>query len=260
MSNVYETGHGKNVANLLKFNQLLATFGGTYNPANPALTAGAFTTLYNTANTNLLNATTTWNTWKNATNNREIAFLPLDKLSTKLLGALESTSAPQQTIDDFNFLVRKIRGDAKHVKEDVENQIQALPAIPNPNPIPEQDLSKSNSQRSFDNLLQHFQKMILLLQSVPSYSPNEVAYQVPTLQAQLTNLINLNNLANVSYANLKAARIARNLTFYAKDTGMLDRVKKSKAYIKSIFGSGSQQYLAATAIKFFRVISRIKAF
>jgi len=259
MSNIYETGHGKNVANLLKFNQLIATLGGAYNPANATITAGAFTTLYNTANTNLLNATTTWNNWKNATNNREIGFLPLEKLSTKLLGALESTNAPQQTIDDFNFLVRKVRGKSKTIKAIPEINPNPIPG-PNPNPIPEQDLSKSTSQQSFDSILQHFQKMILLLQGVPSYNPNEVAYQVPTLQAQLTNLINLNNLANVSYANLKAARIARNLIFYAKDTGMLDRVKKAKAYIKSIFGSGSQQYQAATDIKFFRVISRKKAF
>ena len=36
MSNYFETGHAKNVANLLKLNQLIATFGTTYNPSNNA--------------------------------------------------------------------------------------------------------------------------------------------------------------------------------------------------------------------------------
>ena len=37
MSNYFETGHAKNVANLLKLNQLIVTFGTTYNPSNNAI-------------------------------------------------------------------------------------------------------------------------------------------------------------------------------------------------------------------------------
>ena len=47
----------------------------------------------------------------------------------------------------------------------------------------------STSQQSFDNKLQHLEKMIMILQSVPSYNPNEVPYKVASLQTQLTNLI-----------------------------------------------------------------------
>ncbi|MBK9285682.1 MAG: hypothetical protein IPM51_15390 [Sphingobacteriaceae bacterium] len=101
--------------------------------------------------------------------------------------------------------------------------------------------------------------MILLLQSVPSYTPNEPTLQVAGLQTLLNNLTSLNNAANVSYANLKSARIARNLTFYANDTGMLDRVRRAKAYIKSIYGASSQQFIAANEIKFIRVVSKKKA-
>ncbi|MFN8114464.1 MAG: hypothetical protein U0W65_00005, partial [Bacteroidia bacterium] len=73
------------------------------------------------------------------------------------------------------------------------------------------------------------------------------------------NLTNLNNAANTSYANLKNARIQRNLFFYAKDTGLLDLVKQVKAYIKSLYGATSQQYIAANAIKFTRVVSKKSA-
>lgn len=259
MATQYETGHAKNVANLLKFNQHIATLGLTYNPANTTITAAALATLHTMANTSLTNVNTAYNNWKNATNAREIAFLPLDKLSTQLLGALQSTSAASQTVNDMVSLVRKLRGDGKLTKADAgiaEDQVQA---IPNPNPVPEEEVSISNSQQSYDNKLQHLAKIILLLQSVPSYIPNEVGFQVASLQALFTNLTMLNNAANTSYANLRSARIARNLTFYASDTGMLDRIRKAKAYIRSIYGATSQQYIAANAIKFVRVISKKKA-
>ena len=96
----------------------------------------------------------------------------------------------------------------------------------------------------------------MILQSVPSYNPNEVPYKVASLQTQLTNLIALNNAANTSYANVKAARIDRNTFFYAKTTGLLDIVKNAKAYIKSVYGASSPQYHAANEIKFVRVISK----
>ena len=98
--------------------------------------------------------------------------------------------------------------------------------------------------------------MVLILVSVPSYNPNEVSFKVASLQTQLTNLTTLNNAANTSYANLKAARIDRNAVFYTKGTGMLDLVKLAKAYIKSIFGASSAQYHAASSLKFVRVIPK----
>jgi hypothetical protein len=259
MAQVYETGHPKNVANLLQFNQLIATFVPTYNPANPAITVGGLTTLFTNSNTRQNNVNNAFNAMKNATNNRELAFEAATKLSTKLLGALQSSATNQQTIDDLAAIVHKMRGDGRAGKEEEENQDQNIQAIPNPIPIPPVTPTKSTSQQGFDNKLSNFSKMILLLQSIPAYNPNEVAYQIAALQAQLANLTNLNNLANTSYANLTAMRISRNTFFYQKETGMLDIVKKSKAYIKSIFGANSQQYKAANAIKFVRVVPKKKA-
>ncbi len=186
----------------------------------------------------------------------------MDKLSTQLLGALQSTAASPQTINDMVYLVRKIRGHAKLTKADagkVANPDENPIALPDPTPSSAAPISISNSQQSFDNKLQHFAKLILLLQSVASYAPNEVSLQVASLQTLLNTLITLNNAANTSYANLKASRIARNLTFYANDTGMLDRIRRSKSYIKRIYGASSQQYIAANAIQFVRVVSKKKA-
>lgn len=260
MSQIFETGHVKNVASLLKLNQTIATFGNTYNPGNATITSNALNTLYNNSNAAQSACNNAENTWNNATNARKLAFKALPLLCTKLLGALESTPAPQPTIDDMKSLVGKMRGE-RLTKADAgknQDQQQAIP-LPDPNAPPEEDNTISTSHRSYDNQLDHFSKMILLLQSVPGYAPNEPSLQIPALQTLLNNLTVLNNAANTSIANLRSARIARNLLFYAADTGMLDRARKVKSYVKSIYGAASQQYAAVRAIKFVRVISKKKA-
>ena len=260
MSGYYETGHSKNVANLLRLNQLIATFGTTYNPSNVAIKTTALATLYTNANTKLSDVNTNYTNWKNATNARELAFDPLTKLTTQILGALQSLGLPQQTIDDFESQVKKFRSSGSKLTKADAGIVVTPPAEKVAAPeTTDEATTISTSQRSFDNQLQHFQKIILILQSVTTYNPNENAFKVTTLQTQLTNLITLNNAANTSYATLKNARIQRNTFFYAKDTGLLDIVKQTKAYIKSLYGASSQQYQAANAIKFTRVVPKKSA-
>ena len=49
MSTYYETGHVKNVATFLKYNQFLTTLGTTYNPSNTSITVASLTTTQATA-------------------------------------------------------------------------------------------------------------------------------------------------------------------------------------------------------------------
>jgi hypothetical protein len=171
---------------------------------------------------------------------------------------LQSLGLPQQTIDDFESQVKKFRSSGSKLTKADAGIVETPPEAKLPTDPVETIETKtiSTSQQSFDNKLQHLEKMIMILQSVPSYNPNEVPYKVASLQTQLTNLIALNNAANTSYANVKAARIDRNTFFYAKTTGLLDIVKNAKAYIKSVYGASSPQYRAANDIKFVRVISK----
>jgi hypothetical protein len=255
MSTYFETGHLKNVANLLKYNQFVTTLGVTYNPSIPSIVLSALVAMQTTAQTKLDTVKTAEDNWKFESNNREIAFKALDAFSTQLLATLKSTDANQQTIDDFVFLVKKLRGDysGKLTKADAGK-------MANPSNIPiEVPPTKSSSQQSFDKKIEHFSKMVLLLQGVPSYTPNEAVLQVATLQTQLANLVTLNNTATNSVANLKAARIDRNTYFYAPNTGMLDVIRKSKAYIGGVYGKSSQQYKTALSYKFVRVVPKKNA-
>ena len=255
MSSTIETGHAKNVANLSKLNQLIATFGAGYNPSNSAISAAALQSLHTNANAQLTAFNTAFANWKNATNDRELAFEPLGKLSTQILGALQSLPLPQQSIDDFEVLVKKFRSrpkksakaKASESANDVTEKVVGL------DPAPDLPKTISTSQQSFDQKLQHVEKMILTLQGIPSYAPNESAFQVANLQARLATLHALNDAANASYSALRQARTGRNAFFYGPNTGLLDLVKYAKAYIKSIYGASSPQYRASNDIRFVRV-------
>ncbi len=261
MAAYYETGHVKNVATFLKYNQFLATLGAAYNPSNTTITLPSFTTSQSLGSAKQSAVNTNKENWKDATNNRTDEFDPLPSFTTQILGALKSTQATQQTIDDFAFLVGKMQGYSNSQKSTQNSKTVAPSTIPtidpsNPTPI---NPTKSNSQQSFDQKIEHFEKMILILQTVPSYTPNEVNLQIISLQAKLANLKLLNKNAEQAKSDLKAALIDRNLFFYAKDTGVLDLIKKSKEYIKSVFGPQSQQYKTALTFKFVRVIPKKKS-
>ena len=252
MSTQKDSGHAKNAFNLDKLNQIITTFGASYNPANVALTLVELKKLHLKAVAKLTATNVAFNDWKNATNDREIAFQDLDTFSTKLLAALQSAGVTPQTFDDFKSLVHKMRGDKKITKADAGK-------TPNPNPPatpPVDDNSISNSQQSYDNKLQHFSQMVLLLAAEPLYVPNEVSMTVANLQAQLIALGTINSSTNNSYALLKAARIDRNTFFYKDVTGLLSIVSQVKSYVKSLYGVNSQQYKEVTAIPFFRVIRK----
>ena len=107
MSTVFETGHSKNVANLLKYEQFLATLGVAYNPSNVNITVSAFTNLYIIADAKVNSANTTFTDWKNNTNQRELIFKELKSLSTKLLGALQEIVKTLFSIILFILFFRK---------------------------------------------------------------------------------------------------------------------------------------------------------
>lgn len=268
-TSVYETGHIKNVANFFKFNQFLATLGAAYNPSNTNIVLSALVASQSTAQAKQAAVDAAEALWKDAQNTRRTAFKGLSAFCTQLLGALKSSNAPQQTIDDFAFLVSKMRGDgnAKLTKADAGKSINPNPStgpivspVPPPSPAPSTDTpTKSNSQQSFDQKIEHFSKMILILQGLPGYAPNETQFQLSSLNTKLANLTTANNAATNAWAVLKNLRIDRNLFFYEPATGFLTLIKQSKEYVKSIFGAGSQQYISATGYKFVRVVPKKKA-
>ena len=250
MSTYYETGHSKNVANLEDLISYCVGYGATYNPSKTSIKVAGLTTLLTTSKSNIQAVNTTLTAFHNSTNAREIAFEPLRPLGTKILNALLASGASDQTINDFKTLNRKVQGKragSKLTKADSGKLINPNPTEPLPEPT---DTSISAAQLSYDSYMDHYSKIIALLNTEPLYLPNETALKLPALNTLMTTLATTNtNVINATtaYSN---ARILRNKTLYLAGTGLYDTVKDVKAYVKSVFGATSPEYKQISKIKF----------
>lgn len=251
MASTSETGHKKNLANIDKVIDLVTQFGATYNPSNPLITVAGLNTLKSQCTLTENNADTTYITFKNDTNAREVAFDPVAKTASAINDHVKTLSISQQTIDDVTALTKVIRGDytGKLTKADAGKLNSE-----NSTNTSEEETTETNtvstSRQSYDNILANLNKLVQLVASNTSYVPNESKIQVVTLNALVITLT-AKNLAAVTATNAYfLARNQRNLTFYAPQTGLCDIMKKAKLYVKQVYGTNSAEYKQITTIKF----------
>ena len=108
----------------------------------------------------------------------------------------------------------------------------------------------STSQQSYDQLIQHLAGLTSVLQSEPSYAPNENDLKIVTLTAKQADLTAKNNAVATAYTNISNSRIARNNTLYGVDTGLVEIATEVKKYIKSLFGASSPEFAQVKGIEF----------
>lgn len=250
MSNRSETGHVKNVANFIKFNQFVASLGAKYNPAEPEMALTALVNTQTGAATKVDTAETAELTWRAVTNSREIEYDQLDTFVSRLGGFLKSKNLPKQSLDDILYWIGKIKGLSKTKKTALATD--AAVAANAGEPV----VTRSGSQQSFDQKATHFGKIVKILLDLPGYTSNEPEFQLPALQTRLANLLALNVSVAAAEVALKNARIDRNHFLYAENTGVLALIKKVKAYISSLFGKASPQYDAITSIRFTKMVRK----
>jgi hypothetical protein len=235
---IIETGHAKNVANFEDFISFISGYGATYNPVKVALKLASLNTLLTNAKADLTNVTTKTVAFNNATNARAVLFEPLRSLSTRLVNAFAATDATAEIIKDAKSINRKLQGKrAKSIQEPIDPNQTA------PNTI-------SASQQSYDQLIEHFNKLIELLKTEPTYIPNEVDLKTITLTAQLTGLKTANTNVSNAYTAVSNARLARDKTLYKAKTGLYDITGDVKNYVKSLYGATSAEYKQISKIKF----------
>ena len=242
MASTSEVGHAKNVANFQDLIAFVDGYGATYNPTKNSLKLPQLNTLLTDAQSTLQNVVDKNTSYNNAVNDRVAAFDGLRSLSTRLVNALAITDASKEKIDDAKGFNRKLQGQRASKKE--------APVDPN-QPAPK---TISSSQQSYDQLIQHFEGMISVLQSEPSYAPNEDDLKVATLTTKATELKTNNNNVSVAYTSVSNARIERNKALYKDDNGLVDIATEVKKYIKSVFGATSQEYAQVKGIPFKKIL------
>lgn len=135
----------------------------------------------------------------------------------------------------FNKKMQGIRAKAVETSTD--------PSTPAPNTI-------STSQQSYAQQIQHLAGIISVLQSEPSYTPNETDLQIATLTAKQADLTAKNSAVATAYTNVSNSRIARDTTIYETHTGLFDIATEVKKYVKSVFGATSPQFAQIKGIVF----------
>lgn len=244
MASTSETGHAKNVANFEDLISFCTGYGVAYNPSKAAIKIAALTTLHSNAQTSIAGVNTSKTAFDNATNARQAAFEPLKKLCTKIVNALDATDAPDKLVNDAKSVNNKIQGKRSGEKP--------KPPVAGATETAE-DKTISVSQQSYDSLIENFAKLIEVVSSEPTYTPNETELQVSTLTSTLGNLKTTNTAVISSYTNYSNARITRNTILYGATSGLVDIAGDVKKYVKSVFGATSPQFKQVSGLEFKKV-------
>ena len=245
MTNTSETGHAKNVTNLESLITSIIALETSYNPSRDSIKLTSLQTLL-TASTESLNAVNIAQAaYSNAVAARKVAFEPFSKLITRVMNSLKASGASTLVVQSARTIVRKLQGRRASAKI-TEEEKKALEAEGKEvNQI-------SASQMSFDNRIENFDRLIMLLSSIPLYNPNEEELKVETLKALHNQLKEKNSEVILPIVQLSNSRMTRNKILYSENTGLVDVALDSKTYIKSIFGATSPQYKQISKLRFIR--------
>ena len=239
MAKVSETGHAINVANFQSVIDSVVGYGVTYNPSKTILKLVNLNTKIDAEKINLAAVIIKNTDYNDAVDNRFAEFEDLRPLSTRIISALTATDASDKKIDDAKTYNRKIQG--KRAKP-----LPAAPVVPNP-PAP---TTISVSQQSYNQKVQHFDGLVSVVSTEPTYTPNENDLKVATLTTKGADMLAKNNAVGTAFTGISNARMKRNKGLYTVKTGLVAIADGVKDYVKSIYGYASPEYKQISKIQF----------
>ncbi|MCG2611192.1 hypothetical protein LZZ90_06705 [Flavobacterium sp. SM15] len=228
-----ETGHAKNVANFLRLISFCQNLQTTYNPSNERLKIPHLLILYQNAFEKLNEVYAQKSNFDTHTHNRRNAFEDLKPFCTKIINAFAVSGVNKSTLEEAKAINKKIQGVV------LKSSLTSI-----------NEGKTSTSQQSYDQKIEHFSTLIEILKQNPIYNPNEQELKITSLEQKLSNL-QMQNLNLIhSYTLYSNALQIRNQILYNSETGLVQKAKKIKQYIKSIFGTNSSQYLQIRSLEF----------
>ena len=243
MATTTETGHANNVANFESLITSATAFGTSYNPSKASIKLTALQIILANSKESLNSLNISQSAYSNAVAARESAFEPFSKLVTRVNNSLKASDTTVQVDESAQTIVRKLQGK-RAIAKLTDEEKKALEAEGKEvNQI-------SAAQLSYDSKLENFDKLIMLLASIPDYNPNEEDLKVESLKTLHSGLKAKNNDVLTTGIQLSNARISRNDILYKPLTGLVDIASDTKTYIKSVFGATSPQYKQVSKLNF----------
>lgn len=236
MSSTSEVGHAKNVANLQKITQQVSAYS-LYNPSVDEIKVANLQSLYTNATAKLTEVENKRNANKNAIAARQTTFEDLKSTCTKIINFLDILDLPEGILKQAKSLNRAIQGGAKKTEKPVEEG-------------KEESKSASISRQSFTQQTENFGILVQLLETLPSYAPNEENLKIVNLSTYHQALKLATLAVDQTESQLNTKMIERDKILYEEETGVYDISQKIKKYVKSAYGATSQEFTTVSAIKF----------
>lgn len=263
MSTTFETGHAKNIANFYHLLILLRNIGPTYNPSLVSIQLPQLEKLYLDAEDAHALTHSAFVTLSEASAVRSVSFKPLGVLLTRAFNAFKVCGAPAPLIDSAIPVIRKFRGKRASAKiktsavlstDVVQPNIDSQPTDVELPAEPVQPVIKqiSTAQVSFDMKLENFDKLINILEYCNDYHPNEDELKVGSLKSRFESMNTQNKLVMDAQVVMNTIRFKRNKILYDPHSGLTATTIIIKDYLKSAFGTSSNEYKQVIALHFSR--------
>lgn len=240
MSSTSETGHNKNVANFKDLTISVQALGAAYNPSKTILQLPNLQALLSPAETAIKNISEVMPHYQLAVDAQEALFTPLfGKFLTRVLNIFRTSVENPEEVRSAESLVKLIRdgGTKKKGSEDETAEENA-------------SKGRSTSRRSYDSIIENFQKFIDILIAHPLYDPNEDEFKTATLTAMLDDMKVKNEVVSVLETPINDARKERNRLLYTPRTGIVAVGQAVRTHIRGTLTPEDPYYKAILAIEF----------
>ncbi|MEQ9415541.1 MAG: hypothetical protein RIF39_17020, partial [Cyclobacteriaceae bacterium] len=206
-------------------------FGGKYNPGRQTLQLKAMRALLEEAQSSLQDYLQKLLIYKDVTNEREVAYEQLGKLTSRIVRSVESFGVLPQTLDDVRYYERLIKGRKSSSRLPIPNEeAEAKPLA-----------KRARTQQSYVAIGDHFSKLVQLVGQLAVYKPNEVELQVDALEAAAIRFKSLNGAVDKAKTALRNAKMHRDRVLYINEVSVVNNYRKVRSYVRSLFGYPSAE-------------------
>ncbi len=237
------SGHVTNVANLEQLIKDCRTFT-QYNPSNERLKLTALSELATTVRTLLNTLQTSKGELAITIAKRKKDFAGLNKLATRVYGAVQASDMPQEIKDTIKSNIDKLQGTRISARMSKE-QKTALEATG------EKVDERSSAQTGFEDKRKHLSQLIETLTATGQYAPNEEDLKLTSLRALHTTLEKANaEIATALSVEAEARSERQKIMYTNENTNLLDIAEAVKNYVKSVYDATSPEYKRVRKITF----------
>lgn len=238
-----EVGHTVNVANFKELIAFVESLGNGYTPPIDELAINNMKKQVLLIDETMQTLKDVQASYKKATNDRRIVYDTLNTLATRVMATLSFLNIDSKTTQDARTIVNKIKG--------INTKKKALPAAEGETPAK----TISTSQMSFEQRKNNFERLVALLQVEKNYIVNEEDLKIESLQNVVKSLGE--NVKNVVEIEQQVDNVThkRNELLYQEQTGAIPIGLRVKEYIKSKYGTKSNEYKRVKSIS---LVNRVK--